>query len=170
MSEDKSTTPLDRAVRWRLVLGEAGHDATGGTPLSGNAMALDAALEWLYEREEELGRRDIRGGPGGTGGSVLNVPTWLSEIHRLFPRSAIEQLERDAVERYEIVEVLTSPEALAQVKPNLAMVNAVLQIKHLMRPDVLVLAQKLVAEVVQRLVDQMKQSLDSALAATRASE
>ena len=54
----------------------------------------------------------------GTGPSALTTVDWLDEIHRLFPKETIERLERDAVERYEIHEVVTDPEVLARIEPN----------------------------------------------------
>ena len=88
-------------VRWRLVLGSSA-DASLKAPLDAEDLACDAAMQWLYDRESEKEDRDILERRGGHEASALTVPSWLNEIHRLFPKETIERLERDAVERYQI--------------------------------------------------------------------
>src|SRR5690606_6604178 len=103
-----SLAPGSPVERWRLLLGEAAEPSLGG--LSGEARAADAALEWLYGRDPDRVRRGERG--AGLGGSALSTPDWINQVHTLFPREVIERLERDAVERYGIDEVVTSLEVL----------------------------------------------------------
>src|SRR5688572_2634164 len=67
--------------RWRLVLGEAAEGALPG--LGGEAARMDAALDWLYSREKDLGERDIQGRQGGLGPSQLSVPDWIDQVHQL---------------------------------------------------------------------------------------
>jgi Mg-chelatase subunit ChlD len=163
-------TPRDeRFVRWRLVLGkasEASLDPRAG--MSGDDMAADAALSWLYDRSHELAERDIRERGGGLGSSVLEVPTWLSEVHRLFPKETVERLERDAVEKYQIHEIVTNPEVLARVEPNEALLRAVLLTKHLMVPQVLEMARHLVAQVVRKLIAKLSRTVRRTFHGTRA--
>jgi hypothetical protein len=154
---------LDPLTRWRLMLGEAASGALG-EPLSGDAQAMDAALAWLYGRDRSLGDRDIRDRRGGGEGSQLNVPDWIDRIHRLFPKETIERLEQDAVERFGIDDVVTNPGVLARVEPNETLLRAVLRTKHLMNPEVLALARKLVAEVVRRLMEKLAKQVRSAFA------
>jgi Mg-chelatase subunit ChlD len=145
---------IDPALqRWRLVLGRPGEGVTGGVPLAGDAAARDAALDWLYQRDGDLDRRGIR--RGGDEASIVKTVDWLDDIHRLFPRETIERLERDAVERYEITDVVTDPDVLERIEPNPTLLKAVLRTKHLMNPEVLVLARRIVEEVVRRLIEQL---------------
>jgi len=168
-----SDDELDPLVRWRLILGEASGGALGG--LSGNAQSMDAALSWLYGREGDLEGRGIRGqGPsapggdrqGGSGDSVLDVPSWLDEVHKLFPKETIERLEQDAVERYEIHEVVTNPDVLERIEPNATLLKAVLKTKHLMNDNVLVLARRIVAAVVKELMDKLAREIKNAFSGT----
>lgn len=166
---------LPPLVRWRLVLG-ASADALGA--LGANAAAMDAALEWLYGRDGELGERDIKGGGrgGGTGKggerdasldpSALSVPDWINEVHRLFPKETIERLEQDAVERYQIDEVVTNAEVLERVQPSEALLGAVLRTKHLMNPAVLAAARKLVQRVVEELMKKLAREVKEAFGGT----
>jgi len=145
--------------RWRLLLGDAAEGSLGGAGEAGGGnpdlLAMDAALSWLYGRDRRLADRDVRERSGGRGPSALSVPDWISEIHRLFPKETIERLEQDAVERFAIDEVVTNPAVLARVEPNEVLLAAVLRTKHLMNPEVLAMARKLVAEVVRRLMEKL---------------
>jgi Mg-chelatase subunit ChlD len=160
--------------RWRLVLGQSADQqlgGSGGVGLSAQGLARDAALDWLYGRDEELGRRDIRrGGPRSAGheGSVLTTVDWLDDIHRLFPKETIERLERDAVERYQIDDIVTDPGVLNRIEPNQTLLKAVLRTKHLMNPDVMRLARRIVEEVVRQLMERLAREIRHAFSGTRA--
>lgn len=140
--------------RWRLVLGQAGDACTGGASLSAQGAARDAALDWLYQRGDGPDQRDLRRA-GGLGASTLTTVDWLDDIHRLFPRETVERLERDAVERYGIDEVVTDPAVLERIEPNVTLLKAVLRTKHLMNPEVLHLARRIVEAVVRRLLEEL---------------
>ena len=144
-----STPPsLDTLTRWRLILGESADGAcsAAGCTLSGDALAMDASLDWLYQRGEGQDERNLRR-QGGREGSRLTTPDWINEIHRLFPKETIERLERDAIERFAIDDVVTNPEVLKRAEPNETLLRAVLRTKHLMSPDILQLARQLGARL-----------------------
>ncbi|WP_354702151.1 hypothetical protein DSM112329_02504 [Paraconexibacter sp. AEG42_29] len=159
--------PDPELERWRLVLGEAADACTGGAGLSGTARSRDAALDWLYQQDGDLDRRDVRRS-AGHGPSVLTTLDWLEDIHRLFPRETIERLERDAVERYEIHDVVTDPNVLERIEPNATLLKAVLRTKHLMNPDVLRLARRIVEQVVREIMERMASEVRHAFGGTRA--
>jgi len=156
-----------RILRWRLVLGSAADELDQRAGMSADDLAADASLSWLYERGEELEGRDIRDRQGGLGASTLSVPDWLSDIHRLFPKETVERLERDAVEKYQIHEVVTNPEVLARIEPNETLLRAVLLTKHLMSPEVLALARTLVAKVVRQLMEKLARKVRASFHGTR---
>lgn len=150
-------------MRWRLLLGEAAEPALGS--LSGEALAADAALEWLYGRDPDRVRRGERS--AGLGDSQLSTPDWINDVHTLFPQEVIERLERDAVERYGIDEVVTNLEVLERIEPSESLLRAVLHTKHLMNPQVLVAARRLVAEVVRRIMEKLATEVRQAFAGSR---
>jgi Mg-chelatase subunit ChlD len=144
-----------RLVRWRLVLGESAEEALG-TSLGGADAERDAALGFLYDREYGPGRNvRMRKGKGGTGESQLAVPEWVNAVHELFPKRTIERLEKDALERYQLQEMVTNPEVLQRAQPNVTLLKAVLHTKHLMNAEVLALARLLVRKVVQDLMEKL---------------
>lgn len=153
----------DALQRWRLLLGEPSQGALGG--LAGAAQAADAALEWLYGRDPERALRGERS--GSLDASQLTTPDWINDIHRLFPQEVIERMERDAVERYGITEVVTNLEVLERIAPSQNLLRAVLQTKHLMNPAVLAAARRIVAEVVRRLLEKLATEVRQAFAGPR---
>jgi Mg-chelatase subunit ChlD len=139
--------------------------------LGPEGLARDAALDWLYGRDDDLEKRGIRGGTGRAGGagpSALTTVDWLNDITRLFPRETVERLQRDAIERYEITDIVTDPAVLERVEPNPALLKAVLQTKHLMNPEVLRLARRIVEAVVRDLMAKMATEVRAAFTGTRA--
>ncbi|APU16006.1 VWA domain-containing protein [Actinoalloteichus fjordicus] len=158
--------------RWRLILGAPAEKHTG--PPVGDGAGRDEALNWLYGRDPELARRGVRRGgspgsrEGGDGPSVLTTVDWLDAVHRLFPRETVERLQRDAVERFEILDVVTDPEVLARIEPSQSLLRAVLRTKHLMNPDVLALARKLVEQVIRELMAKLATEVRQSFTGTRA--
>lgn len=155
--------------RWRLMLGPAAEQHTGG--LSQEGEARDAALDWLYDRDGDHDQRDVRrGGVRGAGDedSVLTTVDWLDQIHRLFPKETVERLERDAIERYEIDDIVTNADVLDRVEPNASLLKAVLRTKHLMNPQVLAAARRIVAEVVRQLVEKLSVEVRTVFTGSRA--
>lgn len=158
--------------RWRLVLGAPAEGCIGG--LSGGAAERDRMLDWLYGRDAELGERGVRRGgarpgtrEGGDGPSQITTVDWLDAVHRLFPKETIERLERDAVERYEIHEVVTDPDVLARIEPDQTLLRAVLRTKHLMNAEVLALARRIVEQVVRELMERLATEVRQAFHGTR---
>ncbi len=136
--------------------------------MSAEDLAAGEALDWLYERGDELEERDIAArGTGMVGSGKLSVPDWLNHIHKLFPRETIERLERDAVEKYQIHEVVTNPEVLKRIEPNETLLRAVLLTKHLMNPEVLALARELVAKVIRKLMEKLARKVRYTFHGTR---
>jgi uncharacterized protein with von Willebrand factor type A (vWA) domain len=186
---------IPRLARWRLVLGDAADEALGSPELSPDGRACERAMSWLYDREPGLAEREVRrcsgAGPsgssetqrargqrpararpqkkrsGGRGPATLTVPEWIGEVHRLFPKETIERLERDAVLRYEIHEVVTNAEVLRTVEPSRPLLEAVLRSKHLMSRDVLALATELVRRVVRELMARLARELKASFSGVR---
>ncbi|MFF0608098.1 VWA domain-containing protein [Nocardia tengchongensis] len=150
--------------RWRLILGEQGEAIMRGQAMSQGIADRDRALDWLYGRDPDL---DLRGIRGGSGPSTLTTVDWLDHIHTLFPKPAIERLERDAVQRYQLPEILTDPEVLQRIEPSATLLAAVLRTKHLMNPAVLRLARRIVETVVRQLIDKLATEVRTSFSGTR---
>jgi Mg-chelatase subunit ChlD len=149
-----------RLVRWRLVLGESAEESLG-CELNGEEQACDRALDFLYDREYTPGRnvRKSSDRSGSLDPSQLNVPEWINQIHELFPKRTIERLEKDALERYQLQEMVTNPEVLQRAEPSQTLLKAILHTKHLMNQQVLEMARVLVRRTIEQLMEKLSRPL-----------
>jgi hypothetical protein len=151
----------DTLVRWRLVLGEDSEQGLG-CGLDGQDSQRDRALGFLYNREYKAGRNVRRQSrQGGLGDSELSVPEWINAVHTLFPKRTIERIEKDALERYQVEEMVTNVELLSRAQPSQTLLKAVLHTKHLMNQEVLAVARTLVRKVVEELMERLAQPVRS---------
>jgi Mg-chelatase subunit ChlD len=150
-----------RRLRWRLLLGESTKDLLGG--LSAEWQDRETAIGYLYDREnaDRNIRKDQQDRSGSLDPSELTVPDWINAVHELFPQKTIERLEKDALERYHLEEMVTNPDLLARVKPSPTLLKAVLRTKHLMNQAVLEMARELVRKVVEQLMETLARSVQS---------
>src|SRR5688572_13495628 len=109
----------DALKRLRLMLG-AFADPPLDTPLEGDpAMReIDVHLGYLYDRSYRENRGMRRERRGGLEASTLLAPEWLARARDLFPRESLEVIERDAVERFGLTELLRDPRTLETIEPS----------------------------------------------------
>ncbi len=151
---DKAT----RSTRWQLVLGAGTSGAFGELP--SQWQQRERLLGWLYDREYGPGR-GIRGTDrrGSLDASQMTVPEWINGVHSLFPKRTIERLEKDALDRYQIEDLVTRPEILRRAQPNLTLLKAVLRTQHLMNAEVLQAARDIIRKVVQDLIEKLSREI-----------
>ena len=163
MSELNDLLTTRELQRWRLILGEAAETTLCG--LDDNARQIDHALEWLYGRDPERLQRGER--YGGLGRSNLTTPEWINSIHTLFPQQVIERMESDAVLRYGIEDVVTNLDVLERMQPSERLLRAVLHTKHLMNPEVLAAARRIVHQVVEEIMARLAKEVRQAFSGVR---
>jgi Mg-chelatase subunit ChlD len=164
-AEAPTGLPIDEQIwraRWRLILGPGAEGVFGALP-DGEWGEQDAALGFLYDREYATGRNVRPGGArsGGLGPSQMTVPEWINKVHVLFPRRTVERLEKDALERYQLEEMVTNPALLARARPSKTLLRAILHTKHLMNQEVLSAARALVRRVVEELMGELAREVHS---------
>jgi hypothetical protein len=170
--------PREGLVRWRLVLGADAEEGLGCC-LGGVEGQRDRALGYLYDREYGPGRNVRKGSSGGSAGSkggqnprggerrgslddsALTIPEWINEVHTLFPRRTIERIEKDALERYNLQELVTNADLLRRAQPSQTLLKAVLHTKHLMNQEVLAIARTLVRKVIEQLMEKLARPVRS---------
>lgn len=138
--------------RWRLILGK---NADRQIALADQRLLrMDSALDFLYGREAG---EDVKRDPqGGGGASAPAVARWLREVRSLFPRETAEILQRHALDRYQLTELLADREVLERMEPNEALLETVLSLKHMMKGPVLDTARRIVKKVVAQLTEKMR--------------
>lgn len=145
--------------RWRLVLGKYSAGQISFSSDGINYMDMESVLDYLYSREygEEQEVRKDRA--GGSEGSRLTVPYWLRQIKRLFPRRTVEILERHALEKYGMTELVTDPEVLRKLEPNRELLKTILELKHMMKGEVLELAREIVKKVAEEIAEKLEREV-----------
>lgn len=152
---------LERLRRWRLVLG--GEAEAGCGSLSGPSLEIDQALAALYEPEGPggMGSTDRR---GGRGASQPGVARWLGDIRRYFPGSVVQVMQRDALERLNLREMLLQPEMLQAVQPDVHLVAQLMALSQVIPARTKETARAVVHQVVDALMLKLDEPLRSAVA------
>ena len=176
----------ERRRRWRLVLGtaadgalddidalddgsfEPGAEHSRGEGLQGDDAVIDAALALLYDRPAEGSRRAGGRRGGGLGRSKPGVIRWLGDIRRYFPTPVVQIMQRDAVERLDLKQLLLEPELLSSVEPDLHLVTLLVELNRVLPDETRATARQVIASVLEdierRLTDQTRQAVRGALA------
>lgn len=148
-------------ARWRLVLGQYAKDQLR-TGLTAEQQRIEKALDFLYSREYR--GRGVRGeadraGPRGAGlnPSQMTVPGWLNEVRELFPKETVAVIEKHALDRYGLTELVTDPEILRRLEPNFDLLKMLLTFRGHLKGEVLNEARR----VVRTVVEEIKQKLAS---------
>ncbi|PMS23702.1 VWA containing CoxE family protein [Trinickia dabaoshanensis] len=139
--------------RWRLILGHYANRSLTGAAFSADDWKLDQTLEYLYGREYE-GRGLARGKPGAGGSldpSQLRAIDWLSRSRKLFPREVFERMQTQAIERYELTEILEDPAVLRSLDASPALTRALLGMRGRLSAQM----RDAVREVIQKTVDEI---------------
>jgi hypothetical protein len=152
MSDDET----ERLRRWRLVLG--GDEADGiGMSLAGDDQGMDNVLAALYGAGSggtRSGRRSA-----GLGASSPNVARWLGDIRTYFPSSVVRVMQRDALERLNLREMLLQPELLEAVEPDVHLVASLVSLGRVMPARTKETARAVVRRVVEDLERRLRNPL-----------
>lgn len=149
--------PTDRTQRWRLVLG--GEADTGCGALGGSLGGMDAAMAALYEPDGAGGLKRR----GGRGGSAPNVARWLGDIRKYFSTSIVQVMQRDALQRLDLKEMLLQKEMLEGIQPDVHMVANLIALSGVIPAGTKETARMVVRQVVEALLRKLEDPLRSAI-------
>lgn len=157
-----SDSPLDGPIsaeeRWQLMLGA--NEELGG--LRGSLQAMDRALGALYNTGDDA--EDRR---GGLGASAPSVTRWLGDIRNYFPSRVVRVMQTDAIERLGVRSLLTEPEVLETLEPDVHLVATLAQLSSVIPERSKATARAVVAKVArqveERITDRLQQSVLGAL-------
>ncbi|MCQ2974873.1 MAG: VWA domain-containing protein [Bacteroidales bacterium] len=141
--------------RWRLILG--GECDGTGCELNGKDLDIDQSLEGVYGVKEK----------GGLGKSSPKIAKWIGEIRNYFPPSVVSLIQKDAIKRLKIKELLTEKELLESVVPDINLVTTLMSLSKTIPEQNKETAKKVVKQVVdelmQKLLLPMQQAIRGAL-------
>jgi hypothetical protein len=158
----------ERLRRWRLVLGGGDADGTGAELGDGDAR-IDAAMAAVYDDSgaPRTGGRSS-GRSGGLGRSAPRVARWLGDIRTYFPKPVVQVMQRDAIERLDLRQLLLEPELLDSIEPDIHLVTLLVELNHLLPDETRATARQVIARVLAdleaRLTDRTRASVYGALA------
>ncbi len=145
--------------RWRLVLGglsdqqlQFGND---GNSIQ-SFMDMEQLLDYLYNRSQgDNIRTDDRS--GSLADTVISTAEWITKVRKLFPNQTAEVLEKHALEEFEMTELLTDKEVLEKMHPDMNLLKSILQLKHLMKGEVLETAKR----IAKQVADEIRHKLEN---------
>jgi Mg-chelatase subunit ChlD len=152
------STDDKRLRRWRLVLGSEAEDACG--TLNGPALEMDRALTALYDPQGPGGLQSRR---GGRDKSAPSVARWLGDIRNYFPSQVVQVMQRDALERLNLRDMLLQPEMLNAVQPDVHLVAQLMALSRVIPAGTKDTARLVVKRVVDELMKRLDEPLRSAI-------
>ncbi len=176
-----TTLDPEQLKRWRLILGKSANETLceygcrNGTCeasaelLSGEQLEMDEALDAIYGGEDgngELTREQWERDPSHgkhspvKGRTFPKVARWLGQIRNFFPTDVVILLQKDAIERRGMKELLFEPELLSQVEPSVDLVGTLLALKNLVPEK----SKEAARDLVRRVVEDLKKELESQFA------
>ena len=150
----------DQLKRWRLLLG--GEEDATGAELSGEDLKVDGSLQALYggTQAQAQGRSSRK---GGLGASTPGVARWLGDIRTFFPSSVVQVMQRDAMERLGLKQLLTEPEILNSIEPDVHLVATLVGLSGVIPERSRQTARQVVAKVVDELLRKLEQPTRQAI-------
>ena len=157
------TTEEQVLNRWRLILGKQSEqdlNFNGSQREVRGLEDMENLLEYLYSQAagEDVRQDDGTGNrKGGSSKSKLNAAKWITKVRELFPKQTAEVLEKQALEEFHMTELLTDKKILEQIQPDMNLLKTVLQLKHLMKGEVLETAKT----IAQKVADELREKLEN---------
>ena len=150
----------ERLRRWRLLLGPSAEDVS---ELGEDDQRRDGALTGLYGGGGDRG--------AGLGASSPQLHRWLGDVRKYFPTSVVQVMQRDAVEKLGLKQLLLEPELLQSVEPDVNLVSTLLQLSRAIpartRDTAKAVVRKVVEDIEKRLQDRLVEAVRGAVDRSR---
>ncbi len=157
---------LDMLRRWRLILGPGAEETIaqmGGGALSEEEMLMDAALSEIYGSEGD-GADQSRS--AGLGASKLRLSKWLGDLRTLFSPMEVQVIQRDAIERRGLKQLLFEPEMLESLEPDVKTATLLLTLKDQVPEQAKAQARAYIAAIVEQINRMLADDLRRAVSAS----
>lgn len=138
--------------KWRLILGGNQNDGTGFS-LTSNDLQIDKTLEALYDSDRQ----------GGLGASSPNVSRWLGDIRSFFPNTVVQVMQKDALKRLNLTQMLFEKETLANIEADVHLVATLMTLSRVIPDKTKDTARQVVRKVVDELMKKLAQPTQQAI-------
>ncbi|HNL02654.1 MAG TPA: hypothetical protein PKJ30_16195, partial [Leptospiraceae bacterium] len=115
-------------LRWRLALGPGAEKTSSefnlreGLGLPEERLSdLDDALSFVYREK----------GAGGTGASAPYIPKWLGHLRDFFRQEVVAFVQKEAIEKRGLTQLLFEPETLPFLEKNVDLVSTLISARGL---------------------------------------
>lgn len=141
--------------RWRLILG-----SFSNLEIDNEYSEIDETLNFLYDREYTqnggYSLDNFNNSNSSKEKSVLTVPKWISKVKKLFPKETVEIMQKQALEKYKVTEILTDENILKEIEPNIELLKNILTFKDMMSQNV----KKLAYDIVKKTLEEIKNKME----------
>ena len=141
--------------RWRLILG-----SFSNLEIDNEYSEIDETLNFLYDREYTqnggYSLDNFNNSNSSKEKSALTVPKWISKVKKLFPKETIEIMQKQALEKYKLTEILTDENILKEIEPNIELLKNILTFKDMMSQNV----KKLAYDIVKKTLEEIKNKME----------
>lgn len=138
--------------KWRLILGADQNDGTG-FGLNPHDIQLDKTLSALYDGERQA----------GLGPSSPNVSRWLGDIRTFFPNTVVQVMQKDALKRLNLTQMLFEKEMLENIEADVHLVATLMTLSHVIPDKTKDTARQVVRKVVDELIKKLAQPTQQAI-------
>lgn len=164
---DLSDEDRDALLRWRLALGPGAESAEPALGLAGLGAAGGAAPMGL--RQEELGEMDealsfvYEERSGSLARSRPYIPRWLAALRGFFTRDAVALVQKDAIEKKGLTQLLFEPETLPFLEKNVELVATLVAAKGMIPDEARETARQIIREVVEDIQRQLESEVRTSI-------
>ena len=152
MENNLDNTENEKLTKWRLILGKPS-DPSQSVPLGAEMKSMDGVLEALYDTDRT----------GGLGSSTPNVNRWLGDIRKYFPTSMVQVMQKDAMDRLNLNQMLLQPETLEAMQPDVHLIATLISLNKVIPEKTRETARMVVRKVVEDLEKRLEQPLREAI-------
>lgn len=153
MSQTNQNTQ-EQERRWRLILGQR-PEQSSPEYWSSDDENMFQCLDVLYNTQQQQ--------RGGLGRSSPRIAKWLGDIRQYFPSSVVQIIQKDALERLNLQQMLLEPELLENIEVDIYLVSTLIGLNHLMPDQTKETARIVVRKLVEEIERRLKQSLEQAI-------
>lgn len=141
--------------RWRLILG-----SFSNLEIDNEYSEIDETLNFLYDREYTqnggYSLDNFNNSNSSKEKSALTVPKWISKVKKLFPKETVEIMQKQALEKYKLTEILTDENILKEIEPDIGLLKNILTFKDMMSQNV----KKLAYDIVKKTLEEIKNKME----------
>lgn len=155
--QSSGSDTFEQARRWRLILGRYADQDLQQANLNAEQLKLERSLDFLYQQEyKKRGIEQNQHRFGSLDPSQLTAINWLNQSRKLFPKSTFERMQTQALERYQMTDLLKNPDYVRKLDANPAIAKTLLSMRGKLSAEMRDAIRELIAKVVDELLKKIR--------------